>query len=92
MKLSKQLTLVAMVLAGAALGQTQQPLQYRTGAENLAYHQIELTTNPPPGVALPKLNARPYFARWITPLDATRRALALPGPRAQVRALRPALY
>ena len=56
-------------LAGAALGQTPQPLEYRTGAGNLAYHRIELTTNPPPGVALPKLNAAPFFARWLTPMD-----------------------
>jgi len=60
-----------MVLAGAVLGQTEQPLQYRTGTANLAYHQIKLTTNPPPGVALPKLNGPPYFARWLTPLDPT---------------------
>ncbi len=30
---------------------------------------MALTTNPPPGVALPKLNAPPYFARWTTPMD-----------------------
>jgi hypothetical protein len=66
---SKQLILAGVVLAVTALGQTQQRMEYHTGAENLAYHPIELTTNPPPGVALPKLNAPPWFARWLTPLD-----------------------
>ena len=28
-----------------------------------------MTTNPPPGVALPKLKAPAYFARWETPMD-----------------------
>jgi hypothetical protein len=58
-----------MVLAGTAFAQTEQWLEYHTSAEGRAYHQMELTTNPPPGIALPKLNASPYFARWSTPMD-----------------------
>jgi len=69
MKLSKQLFLAGMVLAGAAFAQSEQWLEYHTGAEGRAYQQVELTTNPPPGVALPKFNAPPYFARWLTPMD-----------------------
>ncbi len=69
MKFSKQLILAGMVLAGSAWAQTEQRLQYHTGAQGQAYHQLDLTTNPPPGVALPKLNAAPYFARWVTPMD-----------------------
>ncbi|MGD1083376.1 MAG: hypothetical protein ABSA47_01345 [Verrucomicrobiota bacterium] len=69
MKIPIPLILAGIVLAGAASGQTEQWLQYRTGGENRAYQQIQLTTNPPPGVALPKLNAPPWFARWATPMD-----------------------
>jgi hypothetical protein len=66
---SKELILAGMLLAGGAFAQSEQWLQYHTGAEGRAYHQINLTTNPPEGVALPKLNASPYFARWLTPMD-----------------------
>jgi len=69
MNYSKILILAGMALAGSAWGQTEQWLQYHTGTENPVYHQLALTTNPPPGVALPKLNALPYFARWLTPMD-----------------------
>ena len=69
MKLSRKLILAGMVLAGTAFAQSEQWLEYHTSAEGRAYHQMELTTNPPPGVALPKLNAPPYFARWQTPMD-----------------------
>jgi hypothetical protein len=64
-----KLILTAMALAGTALAQSEQWLEYHTSNEGRAYHQMELTTNPPPGIALPKLNARPYFARWLTPMD-----------------------
>ncbi len=87
MKLSRKLILAGMVLAGTAFAQSEQWLEYHTGTEGRAYHQMELTTNPPPGVALPKLNGSPYFARWRHAYGPRRRALALPGPHAQVRAL-----
>ena len=64
-----KLILTAMALAGTALAQSEQWLEYHTSNDGRAYHQMELTTNPPPGIALPKLNARPYFARWLTPMD-----------------------
>lgn len=64
-----KLILTAMVLAGTAFAQSEQWLEYHTSNDGRAYHWMELTTNLPPGVALPKLNAQPYFARWLTPMD-----------------------
>ena len=58
-----------LAAAGTAWAQSEQWLEYHTSNDGRAYHQLELTTNPPPGVALPKLNAPPYFARWKTPMD-----------------------
>ena len=58
-----------LIVAGPAWAQSEQWLEYHTSNDGRAYHQVELTTNPPPGVALPKLNAAPYFARWETPMD-----------------------
>jgi hypothetical protein len=69
MKLSRLLILSGMLVANSLLAQSEQWLEYHTGGEGLAYHAMELTTNPPPNVALPKFNAQPYFARWVTPMD-----------------------
>ncbi len=65
-----KLTLAGMLVAAAtAWAQPEQWLEYHTSNDGRVFHQMELTTNPPPGVALPKLNAPPYFARWKTPMD-----------------------
>ncbi len=69
MKFAKLLTLAGALFAANAFGQPEQWLQYHTGAEGRAYQSLPLTTNPPSGVALPKFNAPPLFARWITPMD-----------------------
>ncbi len=74
MKISKQFVTWAAVVAAGGLAldapaQPEQWLQYKTGPESMGYTWIDLSTNPPPNVALPKLNPRPYFARWVTPLD-----------------------
>jgi len=61
------LTIVALTVT--AFAQSEQWLEYHTSNDGRAYHQMQLTTNPPPGIALPKLNAPPYFARWETPMD-----------------------
>lgn len=61
--------LMALALAGTAFAQSEQWLEYHTSNDGRAYHQVQLTTNPPPGIALPRLNARPWFARWETPMD-----------------------
>jgi hypothetical protein len=69
MKLSKLLTVAAMLLAGVAFAQQEQWLEYHTGTEGRAYHNVRLTTNAPAGIALPKLNGLAYFGRWLTPMD-----------------------
>jgi len=70
MKLSRQFVLTSLLLASPAFAQSEQWLTYHTGTEARSYHSVPLTTNAPAGVALPKLNAPPYFARWETPMDA----------------------
>jgi len=57
--------------SAAASAPPEQWLQYRTGREGRGYTWLELTTNAPANVVLPKLKALPYFARWATPLDAS---------------------
>jgi hypothetical protein len=61
--------LAGLLLAGTAWGQPEQWLEYHTGGDNVSYHTLELTTNPPPAVAVPKCNATPFFARWLAPMD-----------------------
>lgn len=61
--------LVAVGLATTASAQQEQWLEYHTSQEAKAYRWLEITTNAPAGVALPKLNASPLFARWTTPMD-----------------------
>jgi hypothetical protein len=63
--------LAVMLLTGTAFAQSEQWLEYHTSNDSRAYHQLKLTTNAPPGIPLPKLNARPWFARWETPMDPT---------------------
>jgi len=65
------LAAVAAGLAASAWAQSEQWLQYKTGAEGIGYTWIELSTSPPVGVALPKLNAPAWFGRWSTPLDSS---------------------
>ena len=62
-------TLGGVVFASVASAQPEQWLQYHTGAKGRGYRYLDLTTNAPAGVALPKLEGQPYFARWKTPLD-----------------------
>jgi hypothetical protein len=63
------LILAGMALAAAASAQTEQWLGYHTSSEARSYHSLQITSNAPPGVALPKLGATPYFVRWATPMD-----------------------
>ena len=56
-------------LITAAAAPPEQWLTYHLSAKGRGYRWLELTTNAPPNVGLPKLNAPPYFARWTTPLD-----------------------
>ena len=64
-----KLILAGLLAAAVAQAQSEQWLEYHTSNDGRAYHSLPLTTNPPPGIALPKLNAPPYFARWETPMD-----------------------
>jgi hypothetical protein len=64
-----KLMLAGILVAASAWAQSEQWLQYHTSNDPRAYHSIQLTTNPPPGVVLPKVNAPPFFARWETPMD-----------------------
>ncbi len=59
------------VVAGGmtALAAAEQWLDYHTTSEGRGYRWLELSTNAPPGVPLPKLGASPCFVRWTTPLD-----------------------
>jgi hypothetical protein len=66
-----KLILAGLMMAGAAWAQTEQWLEYHTSNDGRAYQSMQLTTNPPPGIALPKFNASPYFAFWKTPMDPT---------------------
>ena len=69
MKLCQTLILAGMLSASAEWAQSEQWLAYHTGTETRGYRRIKLTTNAPPGVALPPLSGQPYFARWLTPMD-----------------------
>ncbi len=72
-KLSFRPVLCATLLAATpALAQKEQWLEYHTSREEQGYRWLELTTNPPPQVALPKLTGRAWFARWSSPLDGGR--------------------
>jgi len=61
--------LVGIALTAAASAQPEQWLEYHTSPEGKGYRYLELTTNAPSGITLPKLNWQPYFARWSTPMD-----------------------
>ena len=65
----KLLALAGIALATTAWAQNEQWLEYHTSREGRGYRYLDLTTNPPANVALPKFNAQPYFARWTTPMD-----------------------
>jgi len=69
--------LTAMAVATTVSAQKEQWLDYHVSREGRGYRYLDLTTNPPPNVKLPKLNARPYFAHWTTPLDPAGRWLCL---------------
>lgn len=69
MKLSRVLILAGALITNVVMAQSEQWLEYHTGGEGLAYHSMELTTNPPPNITVPKTISQPYFARWVTPMD-----------------------
>jgi len=64
-----KLILAGLMLAASTWAQSEQWLEYHTGNDGRAFQSLTLTTNAPPGVALPKVSAPPYFAYWKTPMD-----------------------
>lgn len=58
---------LAFTLSAAA--QKEQWLEYHTGTEPKGYRWLELSTNPPPNVTLPKLTSAPYFGVWKNGLE-----------------------
>jgi len=65
LRLCVGLPFLSVALAGA---QPEQWLNYRVVPEGTGYRTLEAVTNVPPGVVLPSLGQRPYFARWDAPL------------------------
>lgn len=64
-------TLAAALFALTALAQTEQWLEYHTSKEPKGYRWLDLSTNPPANVALPKLEAGARFGCWSNALDKT---------------------
>jgi len=64
-----KLILAGLLIAGSTWAQSEQWLEYHTSDDGRAFQSLKLTSNAPPGVALPKLAAPPYFAWWKTPMD-----------------------
>ena len=60
-----KLMLAGILVAASAWAQSEQWLQYHTSNDPRAYHSIQLTTNPPPGVVLPTLNAPPLDRKSV---------------------------
>ena len=75
--LVKLAALAAMALATTVSAQKEQWLDYHVSTDGRGYRYLDLTTNAPPDVKLPKLNGQPYFAHWTTPLDPAGRWLCL---------------
>lgn len=61
----------ALAWGSAALAQTEQWLEYHTSPEPMGYRWLELSTNPPPNVALPRLQPTAYYGRWTNGLETT---------------------
>ena len=69
--LSSQAALAACLFAFTALAQPEQWLEYHTGAEPKGYRWLELSTNAPAKVPLPKLQTGASFGCWSNALEAT---------------------
>ena len=77
--------LAAMAVATTALAQKEQWLDYHVNRRARGYRYLNLTTNPPPNVKLPKLNA-PAVLRALDHAAGPGGPLAVPGPHEEVRA------
>lgn len=64
--------LCAGLFALTAAAQQEQWLEYHTTSEPRGYRWLELSTNPPPNIAMPKLRPFAYFGQWKNALDGGR--------------------
>ncbi len=67
--ISRYVLLAGMALVTNASAQKEQWLQYHISREGRGYRGLNLTTNPPPNITLPKFSSQLYFAQWTTPMD-----------------------
>ena len=77
MRMVRWCALAAMAAATTAWAQKEHWLDYQINREGRGYRYLNVSTNPPPNVKLPKFNSQPYFAQWTTPMDPAGRWLAL---------------
>jgi hypothetical protein len=84
MKLASSFTFRAVfgltLLASAAFAQKEQWLSYHTSSEGRGYQYIQISTNAPAKVTLPKLEGESWFGCWTTPLDPAGRVFCLDHP------------
>jgi hypothetical protein len=66
-----------LAMPSIAIAQKEQWLDYQISDDGRGYLYLELSTNAPPDVALPKLSGKPYFAKWSTPMDPAGRWICL---------------
>lgn len=71
MKFLNLFVLVEFILATTVWGQAEKWLEYHTGNTELGYRRLEVSTNAPSGVAMPKLDGQVWYAQWKTPMDPT---------------------
>jgi hypothetical protein len=64
---------LALAIPTTALAQKEQWLDYFTTEQGRGYKYIELSSNAPPNVALPKFTSQPFFGKWVTPMDPAGR-------------------
>jgi hypothetical protein len=65
------------MMAASAFAQKEQWLEYRINPQGYSYKYLDLSTNRPPGVAIPQCSAIPYFGKWKTPMDTNGRWFCL---------------
>lgn len=64
------LGLAAAAVVPVVMAQSEQWLEYHTAPEPMGYRWLELSTNPPPNVPLPKLQPTAYYGSWSNAFDA----------------------
>jgi len=85
-------TLVAALFTLTARAQPEQWLEYHTGTEPKGYRWLDLSTNPPPKVTLPKLEKGALFGLLVQRARQNGRTLVLPRPHRPERPVRPSVF